>query len=167
MFVTTQYALDDVMAAGAQFEKINGWEAAVKDQAAEAEEQNGNPESSAKSGGRWNRAAVDGEVRLQRQRVIDGVAHAEGFDELNVLRQRAHALRLDREVKKCDERLKVFHAAREARNGSMDAGQPGARPRNSSGSSHMGSAAYSTGGSPAPRGPAGQTNSSDPTVQFQ
>lgn len=131
LFVTSHYALEDAKSGGAQFETIDGWEATVKD---EADIQDSKPGKSAKQkNGRWKESAnlnsiAKKEVDKQLQRVIDGVAQAEGSDELNVLLQRAKALSLSREVTKCEEKLRGIREAR----------SDGSRSRHVSGSPRLG-----------------------------
>lgn len=162
LFSTSKHALEDATASGAQFDEIPGWEAAKKED-----------EDSKSKGGRWKKESdaerkerAGAQVLLQRRRVIDGVEHAEGVEELNVLRQRAAALGLQREVKKCDEKLQSFRGTREARSGS-DGAQAGSRQRIVSGgkSPHMGPAQIhrSPSGPQALAAPA----ASGPGVQFQ
>jgi len=149
LFVTSHYALEDAKSTGAQFETIAGWEATVKD---EADMQDGKSGKSAnQKNGRWKESAspnsiVKKEVDKQLQRVIDGVAQAEGVEELNVLLQRAKALNLKREVMKCDEKLRGIREAR----------SDGSRARHLSGSPRLGPAPNPIGAAPnaAGRSPA-------------
>jgi len=157
LFVTSQHALDDAKAAGAQFEKMPGWEAAKKEaDNNDFQDFKGYGKQGQKGASRWKdrkgnaeadrhrRAEV--EIALQKTRVIDGVVHADGLDELNVLLQRAQALSLDREVKKCEERMASLRAAR----GTPDGPPGGGRPGQLRGSPRMGPWTSPNGPRPSP-----------------
>jgi len=122
LFTTTQHCLDDAKAAGAQFETIPGWEGSLK------KETDAQGKSASNKASGW-KAAAKSEVALQSKRVIDGVGQAEGFDELNVLMQRAQALNLTREVKLCEEKLGDMRKTRSGSGSSRVGGRSSDSPR--------------------------------------
>jgi hypothetical protein len=123
LFVTSHHALGDAKDGGAQFQEMPGWDKPQKDEA-ESQDSKSNAKggfSNAKGGGRWKSGgSVDSlkkaqiEINLQRKRVVEGVEQAEGYDELSVLKQRAQALGLTREIKGCDDRMRAIRETREA-----------------------------------------------------
>lgn len=162
LFTCSYHALDDTKAAGVEFTKLPGWDAPKKDV-------DGSPQEGKqrwrgnKAGGPKGRQRGN-QLDLQKQRVQAGVEQAEGYDELNVLRQRAQGLNLKGEVKKCDDKLRAMREAREGRSAS---GSEGGRPRYLSGSPRLGPAPNPTIPPTPPAPPGGASINSPSGVQFQ
>lgn len=127
LFVCSPHALEDAIAAGANFEKIPGW----RPGSAASNVENGmsrnttDQEDNRRSRfgrGRRERHSGRDSVERQKQRVKEGIEQADNLDELNTLKQRAQALKLDREAHLADRRIRALREARSG--GHMFANQP-------------------------------------------
>jgi len=126
LFVCSAHALEDAIKSGMQYEKMEGWQEDSRQSESDKDEKK-----------RWKvrersqrkEQARTQQVEAQRQRVRDGIHQAEGFDELEVLRQRAQALGLDDEVQEAKTKLRAVREASSANEGHRDSQRTTTRGR--------------------------------------
>mmetsp|Transcript_32741 Transcript_32741/g.60154 ORF Transcript_32741/g.60154 Transcript_32741/m.60154 type:complete len:620 (+) Transcript_32741:180-2039(+) len=121
LFVCSPHALEDAVGAGAKFEKIPGWRpGSATNNVENGISRNGTDHEDHRRSrfgkGRRERPSGRDSAEKQKQRVREGIEQADALDELNTLKQRAQALKLDREARQAEQRIR---ALRDARSGGL------------------------------------------------